>query len=54
MSRKLQRKSTDMITLKKYVADVTEARGAQWLNGVLSDEYMKSLITVSVLDCGIH
>ena len=35
---------TDVTTLKKYVADVTGARGVQWLNGVPSDKYMLGLI----------
>jgi hypothetical protein len=44
---------TDVITLKKYVANVTGARGVQWLNGVPSDDYMKGLIN-RLKSCGIQ
>jgi hypothetical protein len=33
-----------VITLKKYVADVTDALGAEWLNGSAEGEHMKGLI----------
>jgi hypothetical protein len=35
---------TTVATLKKYVADVTAARGVTWLNCLPSDHYTKDLI----------
>lgn len=40
----ISNQQTNVITLKKYVADVTDALGAQWLNGSAEGEHMKGLI----------